>query len=647
MADELTGTGLARQLDVLLQVGVIGDRADPELIRQYLLASDAVKQAAFAALVARHSLMVTRVCRQVLGASNDAQDAFQATFLILARRAGSIRQPEALASWLHGVALRVATRARADSARRLVHERRWGAVQVGASTGGEDSFESWPGLHAEIARLPERYREPVVLHYLEGLTVEATAARIGCPRGTILSRLARARDRLKGRLTRRGLAPADLILLTQFSTSTTPFRLAVPAVLGPTLVSSGAGRLLKGALIEMLIDRWRRAGLLLAACGTSVGAIALGGLSTAPAPPRPVMAEARAPQNPPTRVESSKQALSPSHQAESLAFAPGGQKVIARCANGRILILDPTAVAEPAILQDQDDTMHTMACSPDGSTLAGAGDGNVLKFWDLATGKLRRTIPALGAATLRPTALAFGPDGKTLAIVGRAEPNPTDPLGAAIRFEVRLLDLTSGLAIWDHLGRGAIATAVAFSPDGLTLATSGHLAVRLWDARTGDPGILLESERANPLRLTFAPDGKRLAAVGFFLDDRRFMVGQVTIWDPATGARLRTLDAPNRAVAIAFSPNGQFLAAGGCGFARAYTTASGAQGHMVASETRLWDVVTGDRLWSSEGDLGGVTSLAFAPDGQSLARCDEETVALIDPRTGKMLRILMTTPRRL
>jgi RNA polymerase sigma factor (sigma-70 family) len=205
MAGGSADTDLTNQLNTLFRVGVIGDLSDGQLLQRYLTAPDGAFQAAFTALVGRHGPMVLRVCRQVLGDSHDAQDAFQATFLVLIRKAGSVRKVDSLASWLHRVAFRCAVRTRADASRRRVHERRGVAMRAtGAECEGVRA-ESWSELHEEVARLPERYREPVVLCYLEGLTTEAAALRLGCPRGTVLSRLSRARERLRARLARRGL----------------------------------------------------------------------------------------------------------------------------------------------------------------------------------------------------------------------------------------------------------------------------------------------------------------------------------------------------------------------------------------------------------------------------------------------------------
>ena len=190
-------------LEILNRIGTVGDQSDENLLARFLDVHDAGSKAALTALIERHGPMVFRVCRQVLGNSQDADDAFQATFLVFARKARSIRNADSAASWLHGVALRVARRSKLDALRRRSRESRVAVTNLEIE---KTELESWPELHEEIGRLPERYREAVVLCHLEGLSTEAAAVRIGCPRGTVLSRLSRARDRLRDRLTRRGMA---------------------------------------------------------------------------------------------------------------------------------------------------------------------------------------------------------------------------------------------------------------------------------------------------------------------------------------------------------------------------------------------------------------------------------------------------------
>ena len=190
-------TGLLRQLP-----GPVVPPADREALAAFVARRE---EAAFEALVRRHGPMVLRVCRRVLGHAQDAEDACQATFLVLARKAGSVGRAEALASWLHGVAVRTALRARRDAGRRRAREQQ-------APTGvGPDPAEAlaWRDvqtlLESEIARLPERYRAPFVLCHLEGRSRADAAAELGLSENTLSSRLARARDRLRDRLARRGV----------------------------------------------------------------------------------------------------------------------------------------------------------------------------------------------------------------------------------------------------------------------------------------------------------------------------------------------------------------------------------------------------------------------------------------------------------
>jgi RNA polymerase sigma factor (sigma-70 family) len=197
---------LLKQIETLFQGGTTGGQSDAQLLERFVERRDETAEDAFAALVDRHEAMVLRVCRQVLREDQDAQDAAQATFLVLARRAGSISRRESVASWLHGVALRVAARARLADARRRARERRGGAIMAASQIARSelDSIEEidrWIELHAELERLPESFRSPLVLCYLEGLTQEQAAAQLRCPLGTVQSRLARGRTKLKARLT--------------------------------------------------------------------------------------------------------------------------------------------------------------------------------------------------------------------------------------------------------------------------------------------------------------------------------------------------------------------------------------------------------------------------------------------------------------
>jgi RNA polymerase sigma factor (sigma-70 family) len=273
-----------RYLCTLYRVGVVGDLTDGQLLERFVAGRDESAEAGFAALVDRHGPMVLRVCRQILGDAHDAEDAFQATFLVLARRAGSVRKRESVASWLYGIAHRVARRSRADAARRREHERRRAAMADLESSDGIDRHpsEGWPELHEEVDRLPEKYRDAIVLCYLEGLTTEAAAHRLGCAQGTVMSRLSRGRERLRQRLTRRGMTPAVGLLAADAANAAVPSAMAhclVQAAMqmtaGPTAaggVSATVAALTEGVLTMMVRSRLRGiAGIMLA-----VGALTAG-----------------------------------------------------------------------------------------------------------------------------------------------------------------------------------------------------------------------------------------------------------------------------------------------------------------------------------------------------------------------------------
>ncbi len=192
-----------RQIDRLFGEGTLAGSSDARLLERYLSDRD---ELAFEALVRRHGPMVLGVCRRLLNDPNDADDAFQAAFLLLARRRISIREEECIGGWLHRVAWRIAVQVRSDAARRRERERQ-AAVYVGepmTSNAGHDDTVAM--IHQEIDRLPDRYRRPVVLCYLEEMTYRQAADQLRWSEATTRGRLARARDLLRARLTRRGVA---------------------------------------------------------------------------------------------------------------------------------------------------------------------------------------------------------------------------------------------------------------------------------------------------------------------------------------------------------------------------------------------------------------------------------------------------------
>jgi RNA polymerase sigma factor (sigma-70 family) len=260
----------------------LGERTDAELLEQFVACQE---ESAFEALVQRHGPMVLGVCRHLLGNTPDAEDAFQATFLVLVSKAASIRQRTLLANWLYRVAYRVAVRARMNGARRRIRETAGGALATAQSQVEPTDPELRPLLHEELNRLPEKYRLPILLCYLQGKAHEEAARQLAWPIGTVKGRLARARELLRGRLTRRGLALSSVALLAILTPEATA-ALVPAALLHSTLkaacliaagqaavagmVSAQAAALSQGVLRTMF---WTR---LTMACTVLLGVGALG-----------------------------------------------------------------------------------------------------------------------------------------------------------------------------------------------------------------------------------------------------------------------------------------------------------------------------------------------------------------------------------
>src|SRR5262245_55506608 len=236
MAQGPLGKALRRTL-----LRLTGGRASPDgqLLERFVTRHD---EEAFAMLVQRHGPMVYRVCQRVLRHAQDAEDAFQATFIVLARKAASLAQPELLANWLYGVATRVAREARSVAGRRGAGELLTDIPEKGLEAGGDLGADpDWRlALDEELSRLGDKYRAPLVLCYLEGKTNTEAAAALGCPVRTIEWRLARGRDLLRDRLQRRGLTLTAAALAGLLAKE-------VQASVVPAALLASAGRLPLGA----------------------------------------------------------------------------------------------------------------------------------------------------------------------------------------------------------------------------------------------------------------------------------------------------------------------------------------------------------------------------------------------------------------
>jgi RNA polymerase sigma-70 factor (ECF subfamily) len=230
-------------LRTLYCCGVIGHQSDEQLLEQFIALRDDTSEDAFAALVRRHGPMVFGVCQRVLGNAHEAEDAFQATFLVLARKARSVIRGEKVASWLHGVAYRTAKDLRIQTGRRRAREERVRRRPLVESVDSLDHDELRSVIDQELARLPAHDRGPIVLCELEGLSRHEAARRLGVPEGTLSSRLARAKARLRVRLQKRGLvvsaATLSLAVLREATAITLPDALAASTTLAAVRIAAG------------------------------------------------------------------------------------------------------------------------------------------------------------------------------------------------------------------------------------------------------------------------------------------------------------------------------------------------------------------------------------------------------------------------
>jgi RNA polymerase sigma factor (sigma-70 family) len=314
--------GVLRQLKRLLGTGGLDGLNDGQLLERFTARGD---EAAFTALVGRHGPMVLGVCHRLLRGGADADDAFQATFLVLFRRARTLERRASLAGYLYTVAYHAALRARAEAARRRGQERQVADMPRADRRAEEVWRDLQPVLDDELNRLPDKYRDPVLLCYVEGKTNEEAARLLRLPTGTVKSRLSRARDLLKGRLARRGVTLSAGLLaavLAEKASAAVPSRLVATTLQTTLLLAAGratgaaapAAALAEGVLKAMFATRLKIATAVLLAAGALAVGLGLGA-SARPALAQ-LQAEAAAPADPPPAAAPQKKAAAPEEKKE-------------------------------------------------------------------------------------------------------------------------------------------------------------------------------------------------------------------------------------------------------------------------------------------------------------------------------------------
>jgi RNA polymerase sigma factor (sigma-70 family) len=653
---------------------------DQELLDRFRSTRD---EASFQALVRRHGVMVLEVCRNVLDNEVDSEDAFQATFLIFAQKAGAIRKNTSLGSWLYGVAYRAACKAREGSARRRRRETRALAPSAGQSAQAGQSADdlSWREvrqvLHEELAGIATRYQAPLVACYLQGRTQDEAARLLCVSKTTLKHRLDRGRALLRTRLVRRGLGALAVLVTAAWPaarvsaqvpprlvSSTTGAAILVAAGQALTLagISANVAALAQGVLKTMFVTKMKTVAATLLLLGLLVGGLLLTELRGQPA--RPL-----APRTPDTKEPT------PRNQAEDKAR---------RVTDAFGDALPAGAVGRLGTVRWRHSTPVNFLALPDVTTAISAAKDRFVRVWDWSSGEeLRRFGPGPRARENtdsfvvlgRPTEMvvALSADGKVLAtkfaepVVDLWQVATGKKLGSV---SVAKKDVQA-MAKTDHEAIG-----LAVSPNGKKLAlytTDGK--VRIWDVDAQK--IVREfgqasGQSAQSMSAQYTPDGKCLIGVRTEYDVGA-VVGYMHLWDSETGRELRSLKLTSRFGPLSFvcSPDSKLLAYNWDGQICIVKTDSGEKvtqwesmgAAMVfgADSSKLYcklgheavirehDVATGKELRHFDTTSvpsfyfrqGLTASLALSPDGKRLAvGGDTNAIRVVDVASGKELPAL-------
>jgi RNA polymerase sigma factor (sigma-70 family) len=613
---------------------------DSECLRRYARDRD---EAAFAEVVRRNGPLVLRACRSVLPNPAAADDAFQTAFLALARHAGRLTGSPSVAGWLYRAAVRSAGAIRRSEARRRRRER---AAIRPVADGGTPWAEVREAIDAALVRLPDRYRTPLVLCYVQGLGYDDAARRLGCSAGALRGRLERGRA-----LLRRRLEPLGLSVLAVAAAGLPTVSADLRAATLRTIHTAGPASC--RVMIAVLAG-----GLVLAAGGLALVA----GAGGDPPPPRADRPAATAPAPREVAVDGLGDLLPPravaclggdrwrhDGEATSLAFTPDGKTLVVLSQRSGVITFFETATGRRLyrLTDGGEARLLTLAVSPDGKLMAAQSGDRTVRVWDTQT-KAR-------VHTLKPPTPEFGGVGAYLHIAFSAD---SKRLAASMGDDlITVWDVTTGKSAATVTGHRHGNPALTLSPDGTTLAIAAGPTIQLRDSQTGAFLRGLNPDHGAAFSLAYSTDGKTLATGG---RDR------IILSEVETGKEIARLEAKIGAILnVAFTPDGKtLLSATEDGVVRVWDVATrkvrlqldsrgwigrsmamSADGKTVAMGTvynvvRVWDVATGKELSADvTGHDAPVRAVAFSPDGKLLVTAGaNQHIYVWDAATGRPLR---------
>ena len=592
---------------VLLQEGA--DRTDGELLASFIDVKDEV---AFEALMRRHGPMVLAVCRRVVCNLHDAEDAFQATFLVLARKASSIKPRGMVANWLHGVAFRTAMKARTMTAKRHAREKQTKDTPEPAATEQNQWHDVQALLDQELNGLPENYRLPILLCDLEGKTIKDATHQLGWPQGTLAGRLARGRKLLAKRLANRGvvLSAGSLaaIVSQNVASAGVPTSLMVSTVKAATLIAAGqstvagvvsakVAALMEGVLKVMLLTKLKIATAVVLLGITLLGA-GLAGLKCLAQAPGPAKVEQTEPgkdkkaDKPKTKAWKERVALPPQPD-QVLGVAYSAEMVAVHSNDGGVKLWDAaTGKERHSAVHRHNGKIGWLAFSPDGRYLYSSSQGDdrlTILIMDTATGLSKDEVEAVGNDVL----MVFAGKGEVWAHGD----------GNFVKLRKNLFQGNFVVELTTLKGHQDQVRAAAFSMDDKTVVTGADdKTVRLWDVETGKEKATFAGHAEPVVFVASGPAGKILASVS--------TDGVFKLWDATAKKEIRTPKDQKAVRCAAFSPDGKLVAVGG-------------DGGIVM----VLDAATGEERARLRGHKDSVRALAFSPDSRTIISGSQDKTA--------------------